>query len=350
MKILERIENSITAWIERDYAPNWLLELLIKSLCFQRILSERSSSAEAEDKKIKELIQKLNESPLADVPQKANEQHYEVPSDFYLEVLGKNLKYSSCYFESPNYSLDQAEDKMLALTVERAQIKNGESIFEMGCGWGSLTLWMAKQFPDSQITALSNSNSQREFILQRAKERGLNNVKVITCDINNFQQSEQYDRIVSVEMFEHLRNYAELFKRIHAWLKPNGTLFVHIFCHCKYAYLYEAKGVGDWMSRYFFSGGTMPSENLFSNFNQHLCIDQKWRVGGEHYELTARAWARNLEKKRNQLIPVLEQIYGKGEGLRWYVRWKLFFLACAVLFGYRKGKEWLVCHYLFKRR
>lgn len=350
MSLVVRIEQLITTWIEHGSAPNWFIELMIRALCWQRLRTERSQSAEGQGHKLAELIERLDRSALAAVPEKANEQHYEVPSEFYVEVLGKNLKYSSCYFATPMTSLDAAEDAMLQITVERAQITNGDSILELGCGWGSLTLWMAKQFPNSTITALSNSSTQRAFIMERARERGLTNITVLTADINDFVIDIQFDRIVSVEMFEHLRNYRELFKRIYTWLKPSGTMFVHIFCHNRYAYLYEAQGVGDWMSRHFFSGGTMPSEYLFSHFNQHLCIERQWRVGGEHYERTARAWLKNLESKREKLLPVLERIYGGGNGRRWFMRWKLFFVACAVLFGYRKGNEWLVGHYLFRRR
>ena len=350
VKFGERLECAITAWIERGLAPNWLLELIIRALCWQRLRVERSSKAEQAGIKLCDLIARLDKSAIADLPEMANQQHYEVPAEFYLHVLGKNLKYSSCYFDTAATTLDAAEDAMLQLTVERAQIRDGDSILELGCGWGSLTLWMAAQFPRSSITALSNSGSQREFILSQAKQRGLKNVSVITSDINNFTLDQRFDRIVSVEMFEHLRNYRELFKRIRSWLKPQGTLFVHIFCHHKYAYLYEVKGVGDWMSRYFFSGGTMPSEYLFSHFNQDLCIEKQWRVGGEHYARTARAWVGNLESKRQALIPIFEKIYGQGQGLRWFMRWKLFFLACAVLFGYRRGNEWLVAHYLFRPR
>ena len=350
MKALDRIEATITRWIEGGTAPNWVLEILIRSLCWQRLWVERTSNAEAQGQKLRRLIERLNNSPIADLPEKANEQHYEVPAEFYLRVLGKNLKYSSCYFPSANTSLDSAEDEMLRITIERSQIKDGDSILELGCGWGSLTLLMAKQFPNSKITALSNSGSQRKFILEQAKQRGLSNLEVVTSDINKFELNQQFDRIVSVEMFEHLRNYRELFKRISTWMKPESSLFVHIFCHYKYAYLYEPKGVGDWMSRYFFSGGTMPSEYLFSHFNQDLCIEQQWRVGGEHYARTARAWVKNLECNKRVLLPVLESIYGGGQGVRWFMRWKLFFLACAVLFGYRRGNEWLVAHYLFRRR
>jgi cyclopropane-fatty-acyl-phospholipid synthase len=238
---------------------------------------------------------------------------------------------------------------MLQLTCERAEIADGMEVLELGCGWGSLTLWMAERYPASKITAVSNSHGQREFILKTAAERGLKNIEIITTDMNNFMTSHRFDRVVSVEMFEHMRNYDTLLARVSTWLKPGCKLFVHIFTHRKYAYFYETEGDSNWMGRYFFSGGTMPSDHLLLYFQRDLIIDQHWRMSGTHYEKTANAWARNMDLHRKELLKMFAEVYGSGNELRWFMRWKAFFLACAELFGFAGGEEWMVSHYRFVR-
>jgi cyclopropane-fatty-acyl-phospholipid synthase len=284
------------------------------------------------------------------VPEAANRQHYEVPAAFFVPVLGRRLKYSCAWWPPHVRTLDAAEEAMLALTCERAALQDGMEILELGCGWGSLTLWMAERFPGSRILAVSNSHSQRAFIDGRARERGLRNVTTLTCDMNDFESAERFDRVVSVEMFEHLRNYELLLGRIADWLRPNGRLFVHVFAHRYHAYPFEDKGRADWMARHFFTGGLMPSEDLLLHFQRDLVLEQRWRVSGTHYERTSNAWLENLDAHRAALLPVLAQAYGRGSEDLWLQRWRIFFLACAEMFGFRGGDEWGVAHYRFAPR
>jgi len=283
--------------------------------------------------------------PLARSPDKANEQHYEVPPEFFELVLGPRLKYSAGYWPEGVATLAGAEEAMLALTSERAGLRDGQDVLELGCGWGSLTLYMARAYPNSSITAVSNSGPQRRFIEARAPA----NVRVITADVNDLMLSQRFDRVVSVEMFEHMRNYAALLRRVRRWLREDGRLFVHIFCHREHAYPYEVDGRDDWMARHFFTGGTMPSLDLLHRFDRDLVVERRWEVSGTHYEKTARAWRENLETKRPEVVTVFRGAYG-GDAERWYHRWRLFFLACEELFGYRGGSEWLVGHYFLAPR
>jgi cyclopropane-fatty-acyl-phospholipid synthase len=283
------------------------------------------------------------------LPEKANEQHYEVPSDFFTHVLGSHLKYSSCYWNDNTRDLSEAEEEALIQTCIHAQLANDMDILELGCGWGSLTLWMAEHYPGSRITAVSNSSSQREFILNNADIRGLKNIEVITCDMNEFSTEQSFDRIVSVEMFEHMRNHPALFNRVHDWLMPGGKFFMHIFVHRAVPYLFEDNDPSDWMSRYFFSGGMMPSDDLPLYFQDKLKFLQRWRWDGTHYQKTANAWLKNMDDYRDILWPVIENTYGKANAQQWWMRWRVFFMACEELFGYNNGQEWWVSHYLFER-
>jgi cyclopropane-fatty-acyl-phospholipid synthase len=335
--------------MERGLLPEWLVQQGVRSVVRGRFNEIARMSPDVRYEAFNKFVSELRTSPVALVPEKANEQHYEVTAAFFQQVLGKHLKYSSCYFESPTTSLDEAEAAMLRLCSERAELQDGMRILELGCGWGSFSLWIAEHFPRAQVVGVSNSNSQRCFIEERAKERGLRNLRIITADMNEFSTEERFDRVVSVEMFEHMRNYRELLSRIASWMTPGGKLFVHIFCHRTFAYPYETEGASNWMGRYFFTGGIMPSEELLYHFQEHLQVESHWRVNGTHYEKTARAWMRLQKQNRAKVLEALTAVYGAKEAQRWYYRWMVFFLACAELFGFKAGEEWFVAHYLFKK-
>jgi len=285
--------------------------------------------------------------PIAELPQEANRQHYEVPAAFFQACLGPRLKYSSCLY-APGDTLAQAEDRALAETCAHAGLADGQTILELGCGWGSLSLWMAERYPKARITSVSNSASQRAFILARAQERGLSNLEVVTCDMNDFDApSAAFDRVVSVEMFEHMANWRALLSRVKGWLKPDGRLFIHIFTHRATPYRFDVDDEGDWIAQHFFAGGVMPSHGLMAQFPDLFAVERDWRWSGTHYRRTAEHWLENMDRRDAALRPVLREAYGKDAEL-WRRRWRLFFLATAGLFGHRGGDEWGVSHYLLR--
>jgi cyclopropane-fatty-acyl-phospholipid synthase len=287
---------------------------------------------------------------VAPLPERANEQHYELPASFFTRVLGSHRKYSSCFWLPEVTSLDQAEARALEITCERAGIENGMSVLDLGCGWGSLSLWIAEHYPESRVTSVSNSSEQRRYVVGEADRRGLGNIEVLTQDMNNFAAPSTYDRIVSVEMFEHMRNYEVLFERISRWLNPGGRFFMHIFCHRLCAYPFEDNDPSDWMSRYFFSGGFMPSADLPLHFQQALSLQHRWIWDGTHYEKTANAWLANMDARKPEIMVIFRETYGQAQATQWFNRWRMFFMACAELWGFENGQEWFVAHYLFSRR
>ena len=335
---------------ENGRLPDALVRIGIRSLLKARLQELQSCSVEDSAQQFRQFLDDFSAGPIACVPDKANEQHYEVPSEFFAQVLGIHRKYSCCYWTEETKSLDQAEAESLRRTCQHADLRNGQTILELGCGWGSLSLWMAKEYPGSQVLAISNSNSQREYILAEAKRRGLTNVDVQTCDINDFTSApNKFDRVVSVEMFEHVRNHRMLMERIASWLKVDGKLFVHVFCHHRFTYPFEETGKTSWMARYFFSGGIMPGQHLFLNYQQHLQLETQWCWDGTHYERTSNAWLERMDQNSAAVEAVLKATYGLDWRL-WQFRWRMFFMACAELFGFSKGHEWFVSHYLFQQR
>lgn len=341
--------NVLDRALEKNLLPDRLIRLGIRRLLARRLRAEDKGSPEANQTHQQALLARLSEGPIAVLPEAANEQHYEVPTAFYKKVLGRHLKYSSGLWSPHTAELDQAEEDMLALTCRRAQLEDGQDILELGCGWGSLTLYMAEQFPTARITAVSNSKTQRSHIEAEAAQRGLTGIRVITCDINDLDLADQrFDRVVSVEMFEHVRNHRLLFQRIAEWLRPGGLLFVHIFVHRAFAYLFEDESGDDWMARYFFSGGMMPSDHWLWYVSTPLQIQEHWRVNGYHYGRTAEAWLTNMDRHKDELMRLFRQTYG-GQATKWWVYWRVFFMACAELWGFRKGSEWYVSHYRFLR-
>jgi cyclopropane-fatty-acyl-phospholipid synthase len=345
----QSLADKALSWTERGLVPDPVIRLGIRALVRQRLgelpLEDRQQAEDA----LRGFIREMDQAQIAPLPHKANEQHYEVPAEFFTHVLGKHRKYSSCYWEEGVDSLDQAEADALRITCERAGLQDGQDVLELGCGWGSLSLWMARHYPGSRITAVSNSASQKAFIEQQCAREGLRNLRVITADMNGFSIDQGFHRVVSVEMFEHMRNYREMFRRVHSWLQPGGRFFMHIFCHRSQPYEFVDRGPSDWMSRHFFSGGIMPSHDLPLQFQDDLRLLRRYRWNGTHYEKTANAWLANMDLHREAVLPILADTYGQGEAERWWMRWRVFFMACAELFGYRDGEEWWVSHYLFER-
>lgn len=329
---------------EHGRLPDWLIRSGIRRLLRKRLRDEHVDDPERQAETFAARIEALAQSAIAIETDAANEQHYEVPAAFYRRVLGRHLKYSSGLWDADVVDLDAAEARMLQLTTERARLDDGQRILELGCGWGSLTLWMGAKFPNSRITAVSNSASQREYIMGEAARRGLGNIDVVTCDVNRLEIDPGFDRVVSVEMFEHVRNYRQLLGRISTWLKPDGLLFVHIFCHRTLMYPFETQGEDNWMGRHFFTGGLMPAADTLLCFQQDLRFSRRWLVNGNHYAKTARAWLDRLDADRPGVLETLD-----GDAVQMQ-RWRMFFMACEELFKFRRGSEWLVGHYLFENR
>lgn len=337
-------------WAELGRLPDRLVRSGIRRLLRQRLAELRSGDAEATAQQTQDFLAQMRQAALAPLPEKANEQHYEVPAAFFAEVLGPHRKYSSCHWPPGVHTLAEAEAAALTTTCSRAQLQDGQRVLELGCGWGSLSLWMAERYPNSWITALSNSHSQRAHIEAEARRRGLSNLRVLTCDINAFDTPERFDRIVSVEMFEHLRNWPRAFAQLARWLQPGGRFFMHVFAHREAPYPFEVRDESDWMSRHFFSGGMMPSDDLALQCQDDLRLLERWRWDGRHYQRTAAAWLANMDAAQDTLMPLMAATYGEAQAGLWWQRWRLFFMAVEELFGYDAGQQWWVSHYLFERR
>ncbi len=335
---------------ERGLLPDALIRHGIRRQCAARLATQRAGGVAAAEARQQALLAELRTSPLAVHTAAANEQHYELPPQFFQLCLGKRLKYSCAYYPTGTESLDAAEEAMLALYGERAQLADGQDILELGCGWGSLTLWMAEQYPNARICAVSNSTPQRLFIEEQARARGLANVRVLTCDVNRLAlPAGAFDRCVSIEMFEHLRNYEMLLARIAGWLKPEGKLFVHVFAHRTHLYPFETRGEDNWMGRHFFTGGLMPAADTFLWFSRDLAVETRWLLPGTHYAHTAEHWLDRQDAAGGAVRAILAQAYGAEAAALWAQRWRMFFMACAETFGYAHGQEWLVAHYRFAR-
>ena len=325
---------------ESGFIPDALIKIAA------RYISNRRLNEQSDDENKDKIISVLSRGAVAEKTHDANEQHYEVPPEFFNYVLGTNLKYSCSLFDDVD-SLDDAEESMLKLYIDRADIKDGHEVLDLGCGWGSFSLYVAERYPDINITSVSNSSDQIAYIKNEAHKKGLSNIKAFRMDVNNLELNKKYDRIVSIEMFEHLRNYKLILNYLNHALKPDGKLFIHIFCHKKLTYLYEMKNNFDWMTKYFFQGGIMPSKDIFQYFEDELEIINQWDINGNHYSKTCKAWLNNHYKNKKKILDIFEKHY--DEPKIWFNRWRIFFLSCEAFFALNNGREYFVAHYLFKK-
>jgi cyclopropane-fatty-acyl-phospholipid synthase len=332
--------SAIIGTAERVPLPDVIIRAAIQRLCSRTATRLARGKAESDAGFAGEMAARA----IAEHSDPANARRYEAPAAFFARVLGPNLKYSSCFYKEPESTLQEAEEEALRQTVEHAALADGQSILELGCGWGSLSLWMARQFPHSEITAVTNSHAQRQYIEENAASRGLKNLIPITQDINLFAPQQQVDRVVSVEMFERVMNWRELMTRVKSWLKPDGRFFMHIFTHRSGAYLFDRTGGEDWIAQPFFTGGVMPSHHLVRQYADLLEVEKEWRWSGAHYQRTALDWLGRFDSHRDEIEAMFRKVYGNDTAL-WMRRWRWFFLATSGLFGYDNGSEWGVSHY-----
>ena len=341
--------------LARGWIPDFLLRFGVRRLLKKRIRDQKISEVEKRQQNKIDFINDLKQQPIAIKTAEANEQHYELPPDFFEEILGDRLKYSCGYwkeFMSPQdcaKQLNRTEEAMLELTCSRADLEEGQKILDLGCGWGSLSIYMAEKYPCSQITALSNSAAQIDYITSLAQDKELDNLKAVTADINTYRSDNNFDRIVSIEMFEHMRNYQDLMNKLRRFLTAEGKLFVHIFSHHTYPFTYVNKSSSDWMTRYFFAGGTMPSQDLLHYFLNGFSLENQWAVSGKHYQQTLEAWLYKMDRRQKKIWPIFLEVYGEEEASKWWNYWRLFFLSCAEFFGFNGGNEWFITQYLFQK-
>ncbi|HSR32798.1 MAG TPA: cyclopropane-fatty-acyl-phospholipid synthase family protein [Anaerolineae bacterium] len=336
--------------VETNRVPDWLVRMALRRSLARTLKRRYRASLEDRSAEKRALIERLGQSPIAIHTDDPNRQHYEVPSEFFRAVLGKRLKYSCCYWPDGSTTLDEAEEAMLRLTCQRAGLEDGMEVLDLGCGWGSLSLWIAAQYPNCRVLAVSNSRTQRKYIEAQCRTSGCHNVEVITADVVEFEAERRFDRVLSIEMFEHMKNYELLMARIASWLKPEGRLFVHIFSHREFAHEFDASNPTDWMAQTFFTGGTMPSDDLLLYFQHDLELIDHWCVDGTHYTRTLRAWLEKLDRHITEVRPIMAQTYGPENATRWLANWRLFFLVCSEVWNLGGGREYLVSHYLFGKR
>lgn len=338
------------ASLEKNLLPDAVVRRLTRLLLASRLRSGYRPSAEIQLSDLLHFAHSLREMPIAVQTETPKSQHYEVPTSFFKLVLGKHLKYSCCFFQDKSSTLEDAEKAMLELYCERSKIQDGHSVLDVGCGWGSLSLYLAQKYPNCRVTGICNSATQKAHIEEQCRDLELQNVEIIVADISTFDMEASYDRIFSIEMFEHMKNYQDLLQKISRWMKPDSLLFVHHFCHKTFAYHFEDENDDDWITRYFFTGGTMPSANLLLYFQDDVSIVDHWLVNGKHYAQTSEEWLKRMDRNLSLIKPIMESTYGKESSVKWTVYWRTFFIAVAELFGYDNGEEWMVAHFLFKKK
>ncbi|XP_073000195.1 (S)-coclaurine N-methyltransferase-like isoform X1 [Typha latifolia] len=346
----EAAVRMVLAALERNVLPDAVVRRLTRVLLASRLRLGYLPTAELQLSHLLRFKHSLEEMPIAVETDKAKTQHYEVPTSFFKLVLGKKLKYSCCYFKDMSSTLEDAEDAMMEVYCDRAQIKDGQKVLDVGCGWGSLSLHIAKKYRNCSVTGICNSKTQKAFIEEQCRDLELSNVQIIVADISKLQMEASFDRIISIEMFEHMKNYKELLKKLSMWMKQDSLLFIHHFCHKTFAYHFEDKNEDDWITRYFFSGGTMPSADLLLYFQEDVAVVDHWLVNGTHYSRTSEEWLKRMDQNIASIRPTFESTYGKDSATKWIAYWRTFFISVAELFGYNNGEEWMVALYLFKKK